>query len=167
MSGPSGADRCEPNLTPLLDMVLQLIMFFMLCANFDKFQKNQSVELPKANQAAAPDKSIRMQFLVELTNPEKSRGSKAGPGMGGMSLSVGGEPTPIHSEQDLTFRLGLEAEKHKVGKHADPAVPAHRRPRAAVVLRADKNVQFRQVYRTMLAVQAAGFEDIQLRANRD
>jgi biopolymer transport protein ExbD len=34
MSGMSHASNAEPNLTPILDMVFQLITFFMLVINF-------------------------------------------------------------------------------------------------------------------------------------
>ena len=40
--GSSSSDKCEPNLVPLLDMVLQLVMFFMVCANFVMEQVNES-----------------------------------------------------------------------------------------------------------------------------
>src|SRR3954470_6910832 len=42
------SDKCEPNMTPLLDLVLQLVMFFMLCANFVMEQTNASIVLPEA-----------------------------------------------------------------------------------------------------------------------
>lgn len=158
MSGPSGPDRCEPNLTPLLDMVLQLIMFFMLCANFDKFQKNQAVTLPKAAQAQAPDKTIDVQLLVELGAPPK-----AGE-MGKLSLSTGDGPKPLQGPTQLTERLGLEAQKHQIGKFAEPDAPKKKKTRVAVILRADQNSTFRQIFEIMTAIQKAGFEDIQLRA---
>jgi biopolymer transport protein ExbD len=33
----------EPNLTPLLDVVLQLLMFFMMCVNFVNEQVNENI----------------------------------------------------------------------------------------------------------------------------
>src|SRR6267142_725701 len=38
-------DKCEPNFTPLLDLVLQLVMFFMLCANFVMEQTAVEIKL--------------------------------------------------------------------------------------------------------------------------
>src|SRR5262245_2191032 len=46
-------EKCEPNFTPLLDLVLQLVMFFMLCANFVLEQTNVEIKLPRAQQAKA------------------------------------------------------------------------------------------------------------------
>jgi biopolymer transport protein ExbD len=55
---PSGtSSRLEINLTPLLDLVLQLIMFFMLTVNFVRVdQANDRVDLPVV-QSAMPLKS--------------------------------------------------------------------------------------------------------------
>jgi biopolymer transport protein ExbD len=47
----SDSDAFELNLTPLLDMVLQLIMFFMMCVNFVSQQVNANVLLPTSSSA--------------------------------------------------------------------------------------------------------------------
>ena len=42
--GPSAeGSNAEPNLTPLLDVVLQLLMFFMMCVNFVTEQVNEDI----------------------------------------------------------------------------------------------------------------------------
>ncbi len=43
----------EPNLTPLLDVVLQLLMFFMMCVNFVTEEVNEDIKLP-TSQSAKP-----------------------------------------------------------------------------------------------------------------
>src|SRR5438309_3935268 len=51
----------EPNLTPLLDLVLQLVMFFMLVANFVLDELSDKIHLPIASQAkplTAKDQNI-------------------------------------------------------------------------------------------------------------
>src|SRR5205809_7959917 len=45
------SDDGQPNLVPLLDLVLQLVMFFMMCANFVMEQVDQTILLPVAQQA--------------------------------------------------------------------------------------------------------------------
>lgn len=47
----SHTDNLEINLTPLLDLVLQLIMFFMACVNFVSEQYSRNVWLPVAESA--------------------------------------------------------------------------------------------------------------------
>ena len=43
--------KAEPNLTPLLDVVFQLITFFMLVINFSSENYDQRVRLPIAESA--------------------------------------------------------------------------------------------------------------------
>src|SRR3954463_5963577 len=46
-----GQVSSDPNLTPLLDLVLQLVMFFMLVANFVMDELSDKIHLPIASQA--------------------------------------------------------------------------------------------------------------------
>ena len=69
----SGAERCEPNLTPMLDMVLQLVMFFMLVANFAAEETNAMVKLPDASAARILDKTQDRTAFINLTYPGKDK----------------------------------------------------------------------------------------------
>src|ERR1700712_734141 len=51
MSASTSADSAEPDLTPLLDVVFQLITFFMLVINFSNDNYDQRVRLPVAGTA--------------------------------------------------------------------------------------------------------------------
>jgi len=52
MSASIGSEiKAEPNLTPLLDVVFQLITFFMLVVNFSTENYDQRVRLPVAESA--------------------------------------------------------------------------------------------------------------------
>ena len=52
MSASMSSDtKAEPNLTPLLDVVFQLITFFMLVINFSNDNYDQRVRLPVAGTA--------------------------------------------------------------------------------------------------------------------
>src|SRR5438128_1518495 len=56
--GPSSEGSvAEPNLTPLLDVVLQLLMFFMMCVNFVNDQVKEDVKLPETQSAVPMDKT--------------------------------------------------------------------------------------------------------------
>ena len=56
MSGSVGGEiKAEPNLTPLLDVVFQLITFFMLVINFSNDTYDQRVRLPVAGSARPAD----------------------------------------------------------------------------------------------------------------
>ncbi len=55
--GSGDGPSCEPNLTPLLDMVLQLLMFFMMCVNFVTEQVNEDIKLPRSTSVKPMDKA--------------------------------------------------------------------------------------------------------------
>jgi len=65
MSGrvPGGV-KAEPNLTPILDMVFQLITFFMLVMNFKAAELDLSLRLPVIGSAKPPPEGSKMKTLV-------------------------------------------------------------------------------------------------------
>ena len=56
----------EPNLTPLLDVVLQLLMFFMMCVNFVNEQVNEDITLPKSQAVKPMDKADTDVLYINL-----------------------------------------------------------------------------------------------------
>jgi biopolymer transport protein ExbD len=48
--GPAGGETVDPNLTPLLDLVLQLLMLFMICGNYAS-ESNDPVDLARSSTA--------------------------------------------------------------------------------------------------------------------
>ena len=61
--------NAEPNLTPVLDMVFQLITFFMLVINFKANLIDKAMELPIVGSARPIDKDVhRAFFMVNLNN---------------------------------------------------------------------------------------------------
>src|SRR5438270_428956 len=56
----------EPNLTPLLDVVLQLLMFFMMCVNFVTEQVNEDIKLPFAQSARPMDKGEQDVLFLNI-----------------------------------------------------------------------------------------------------
>src|SRR5262245_64366092 len=55
MHGSGGQSEADPNLTPLLDVVLQLIMFFMITVNFVR-ELTLEVRLPEAESLVPKNK---------------------------------------------------------------------------------------------------------------
>src|SRR4051812_13993459 len=65
--GPlSISSTAEPNLTPLLDVVLQLLMFFMMCVNFVTEQVNEDIKLPDSQSAKPMDKTESDVLFINL-----------------------------------------------------------------------------------------------------
>src|SRR5258708_32267119 len=54
--GGGSEDNLDPDLTPLLDLVLQLLMFFIINVNFVSDQVNPDVKLPQSESARPMDK---------------------------------------------------------------------------------------------------------------
>lgn len=58
MAASAEGNETDPNLTPLLDVVLQLIMFFMITVNFVRVEPlSKLVKLPVAQSAVVMDDS--------------------------------------------------------------------------------------------------------------
>ena len=68
MSQPlSHSARAEPNLTPMLDMVFQLVTFFMLVINFKTNQIDTQMDLPVVG-TARPVKADGLQLMMVNIN---------------------------------------------------------------------------------------------------
>src|SRR5262249_31149981 len=74
--GPaSEGSAAEPNLVPLLDVVMQLLMFFIMCVNFVNEQVNQSITLPWS-QVALPQSKDETDVLflnIKAYDPDDFR----------------------------------------------------------------------------------------------
>src|SRR5476651_1362863 len=84
MSASVGEDEVDINLTPLLDLVLQLIMFFMITVNFvaaDQF--DESVSLPVAQSAVPLEATAEKWVFLNVD----SDGRLVGP-LGNMALDT-------------------------------------------------------------------------------
>ncbi len=142
-------EKCEPNMTPLLDLVLQLVMFFMICANFVMEQTSVEVKLPKAIAAKALDKmdeaiylNVNDQGKVLLTPDQRE-----------------GDIDTLDNEVQVQNYMIRQAEREKRRTGKD-------RPETVLVLRVDKNTYFEKTYAIMRACRVAGYDKVQLRAER-
>ncbi|MFO0934956.1 MAG: biopolymer transporter ExbD [Gemmataceae bacterium] len=149
--------KAEPNLTPMLDMVLQLVMFFMLCANFVADRANKSIKLPDSIEAKALDKDTESVIYLnvdtdgdvllvphQVTKEEKKQG-------GNVALTNEIAVQSYMKNRLHDFERSLKPDEQGKGKTP------------IVIIRADKNCTFRKVYNVMSACQKAGYKDVQLR----
>jgi biopolymer transport protein ExbD len=75
----ASSDNFELNLTPLLDMILQLIMFFMMCVNFVAEQVNANVLLPSSNSAQEIQAKTETSMVVINVEVEREPDPTAPP----------------------------------------------------------------------------------------
>src|SRR5437660_12389332 len=66
MSSLHSAEQAEPNMTPILDMVFQLITFFMLVINFQTAALDMSLKLPVVGSARPVDKGAEDLLVLNV-----------------------------------------------------------------------------------------------------
>ncbi len=143
--------KAEPNLTPLLDVVFQLITFFMLMINFSSDNYDRRITLPVAGSARPIEDDRQVDEDRLVLNIDKDG-----------HLLMGGEVQPIHQavqtikrQADL-IKLNLKA----AGKKLDTSgsLPT------TIVLRADRDTSFSSVHELIKACQSNGFRKFALKA---
>src|SRR3954451_3515264 len=145
--------RAEPNLTPLLDVVFQLITFFMLVINFSNENYDQRVRLPVAGSArpVEDEKVLSEDRLILNIDPDGH-------------LLFGGEVQPLHKAiQTIRHQADLIKINLKAGGQqldSSGSLPT------TVVLRGDKDTTFASVLSLIKACQSNGFRKFALKAMR-
>src|ERR1700761_5311232 len=111
----SQATKAEPNLTPLLDVVFQLITFFMLLINFSNDNYDVRIKLPVAGSARPVDDAARAADEDRLILNGDSKGQLL---WNGKALSGGQAVDQIKFEAQLAR---LNRSTVAGGKKPDPA----------------------------------------------
>ncbi len=141
------SDNADPNLVPLLDLVLQLIMFFIMVVNFVTEQVNRGINLPTA-QTARPMENRKIGGTLFLNMDAKGQ------------VTVPEEAKPLTTIPEIRFYLRK--------CHDDAARLAQqlgeKGVNTVVVLRADRGVDYAYVYHVLRMCKEVGFRKLQLRA---
>lgn len=140
-AGGDGGIRAEPDLTPMLDLVMQMLMYFIMCANFLGEQVNENIQLPDS-QAAKP-LTGEADILFMNINYQ------------GKVLVLGQEPMTMEDTTKWLNDRVMEAPKDDKG-----------RPKVAVVIRADSRADYASVYELMDLCKKKQFNQFRVRANR-
>jgi biopolymer transport protein ExbD len=122
---PGGEDEPEVNLTPLIDVVFLLLIFFMVSTTFEQ-QSRIQIELPEATATAAETENETLEIVIDaqgryfigerqVVNSEvktlKSAISKAVDGRESLTVIIRSDAsTPyqaVITALDATSQLGL------------------------------------------------------------
>ena len=146
MSG-GNAESGEPNLTPMLDMVFQLVTFFMLVINFKAASLDLDLKLPVVGSARPVDTKGNTDLLILNINKEGQ-------------LRVYGEvkkdiDSYIASEAHASSLL--ERRKNRNFEDGDEL-------NSTVVVRADRATTFGLLNKVIAACQEHGFRNFSLKA---
>jgi biopolymer transport protein ExbD len=144
MSHGGGDDTAEPDLTAMLDVVMQLLMYFIMCANFIAQENNADVLLPLATAAKPLSKE---DDDVLFLNVDKE----------GKVLILGEGPKDLDATRLWLDNRRLDAQK----KSGSDAI------NTAVIVRAHRDVPYETVYRLMEMAKQKGFKRFKLRATID
>jgi biopolymer transport protein ExbD len=138
-----GAIKAEPNLVPLLDLVLQILMFFIITVNFVASQVNENIKLPFAQMAKPMDKGETDVLFLNVN----AKGQ----------LEVVGRDQPLTevSQIKVYLRNEFKDREHVVGPG---------KVKTAVILRVDRDAEYKLVYQIMRQCKEQGFRKLKLRA---
>ena len=139
----------EPDMTPMIDCVFQLITFFMVVINFENTQADERVKLPDSALAKPPKVKIEDELVLNIGYIRK----------GGKILS---EPLVFWPGQDVPVKeiepfLVKEKQFWKL-KHGGGKMTS------TVTIRADIDVPTGVVQELIQSCQAQGFEKFVLKA---
>lgn len=133
-----------PDLVPLLDVVFQLIMFFMVTMSFIAIgQVNHEVMLPVAQAAAPLDQPVEDWIFLNMNREGKLVGTSEDINSEGKLKAF------LQSERQRLLRLAEEKGKKDLN--------------VVVVLRADLQVPYEKVYQVLDSCTRAGYRAWQLR----
>jgi len=143
--------QSEPNLTPLLDVVFQLITFFMLVINFTSENYDQRVRLPVAGSARPVEDTERISEDRFVLNVDQDG-----------HLLVAGEKLVLN-EAIKTIKRQAELIKLSLRSSGIKYEPGKPLP-TMIIFRADKDATFATVMNLINACQTAGFQKFALKA---
>jgi biopolymer transport protein ExbD len=147
MSGSvSNEASAEPNLTPMLDMVFQLVTFFMLVMNFKAASMDLTLKLPVVGSAKMVDTKGTVDLLV-------------------LNVDAEGHLRVYGQDKDVQQYLRTEAMTSLlVAQRKNPALKLGDELPSIVVIRADKATPFRLLNRVITGCQEFGFRNFALKA---
>jgi biopolymer transport protein ExbD len=141
--------RAEPNLTPILDMVFQLITFFMLVINFKSAALDLSLKLPVVGSARPVDTKGQEELLI--LNIDRTG-----------ELNVYGV---LKKDKEIEAYILTEAMTSLItARLSRPELQYGDELPTTVVIRADKATPFKLLNRVIKACQDNGYRKFALKA---
>lgn len=156
--------QAEINMTPMIDIVFQLIAFFMVIINFEQTQADERVKLPR-DELARPPKQARKEKQVINIGYERTKegkiieGAKGGP----FVWLPGAERTDVEKSDPLwpnTYKwpehqkaFNQDLERIKRSKERDETLKE-----TTIIIRSDGDTPGGIVTDIINACQLQGFE---------
>ena len=142
----------EMDMTPMIDVTFQLIIFFMLVINFAEGETLQVIQLPISELAQPAEKPPTDPLTLHVARPDEKTGV--------VYVYFGGETVPVDA-LDTKLEALLQREKQFLELHQK--TPAD----ATIIIRGDGRAQTVHVQKVIEICQKVGYENFMLRAKAD
>ncbi len=147
----------EIDMTPMIDIVFQLIAFFTIVSNFDQTKADERVKLPRDPMAKPPEVKRENELYINLGYVRNKSGEIVGSRSQPYVFYQGGDKEKYTV---VEFKPILHQEARLYGQEGtDPKT-------VTVVLRADKEVPTGLVQEMIKFSQEASFERFALMATQ-
>jgi len=145
----------EPDMTPMIDIVFQLLTFFMIAINFENTKADERVKLPKDTLAKPPTVKPEHELVLNMGYQRDTSGARM--------KSV---PEIFYNERYVEVRQftpDLEQEKRVMERiHGKEIIKD-----VTVLIRADSEVPTGLVQELIKKCQETGFSKFSLRATSE
>lgn len=157
MAEGGGEGGCEPNLTPLLDLVLQILMFFIVTVNFASEANAGQVPLPESQTARAiPKDGTKDPIFVNLLFNTTTRKHE-------VILPLRYRVSPVTGQQEaLPPMAQAEARRELQKLHED--LSRQGEVKNQVIIRAHRDAEYNEVFQILQSCSDAGFRNLNVRA---
>jgi biopolymer transport protein ExbD len=153
--GSGGASEgVEINLIPMIDIVIQLITFFLMLVSFDQTNTDERIRLPIADLATPSEDKIEEPLILNVNRLGQS--------------TLLGELCDVDSEEfQEKIRLEAGAALKNMKNFNQEIKFEHGRPIlwTTVIIRADKEVDYGKIQRMIKTCMSFGFVKYSLRAS--
>lgn len=144
----------EPDMTPMIDIVFQLLTFFMIVSNFEETKADERVKLPKDALAKPPEVKPKDELVLNVGFIRKN------------GRIVGKDPVVFYAGEDIPipkFREALQTEKRLFIAKSGEGVMSE----VTVIIRADSEVPTGMVQMLIKTCQEVGFTKFSLKATQE
>jgi biopolymer transport protein ExbD len=142
----SHSSSAEPNLTPILDLVFQLITFFMLVINFESRALDTTLQLPVVGSARPVDTKGQEDLLI-------------------LNVDDAGQLKLYGKAQEIASYIASEAQASRLAaRRTNPNLKPGDELPTTVVIRADEQTPFGLLNRVIKTCQDNGFRKFALKA---